>query len=129
VLTILSVAGLIALFVYTWNSITPASGGAIGCVPGDFPRYPHQHLRGYSTFTGTGGRSCKLTLDDDAEASAVTSYYAAELDSGDWVVTNNNTAAGVLTFQRRSNPRVHGTVAISGHGQKSQAVVEVITDR
>jgi hypothetical protein len=127
VLSILGVAGLIALVVFTWNSIPSGAGGANGCVPADFPRFPHQHLRGYSTFTGTGGSSCKLTFDDDAGASVVTSYYAAELNTGDWVVTKNDSANGVLTFQRRTNPRVHGTVAIFGHGQKSRVDVQVIT--
>jgi hypothetical protein len=129
VLSILGVAGLIALVVFTWNSIPSGAGGANGCVPADFPRFPHQHLRGYSTFTGTGGSSCKLTFDDDAEAAAVTDYYAAELDTGDWVLTRSDSANGVLTYRRRSNPKVHGTVAISGHGQRSLVQVEVITDR
>jgi hypothetical protein len=129
VLSILGVAGMIALGVYAWNSIPKGAGGANGCVPADFPRYPHQHLRGYSSFTGTGASTCKLTFDDDAEASTVNGYYAAELETGDWVVTRNDTATGVLTFQRRSNPKVHGTVAIIGHGQRSQVEVDVITDR
>jgi hypothetical protein len=126
-LVVLGVVGLIGLLMVSWTALQQGQNGAFNCLPSDFPKYSNQHLQNVSTFTGTGGSSCTMIFDDDAEASVVTSYYAAELNTGDWVVTKNDSANGVLTFQRRTNPRVHGTVAIFGHGQKSRVDVQVIT--
>jgi hypothetical protein len=44
------------------------------------------------------------------------------------MVTGTDTRNGAISFSRRSNPKVHGTLAIFGHGTRTQVQFEIITN-
>lgn len=103
--------------------------GTLNCYGSDFPAYPNQTVQNVNTFQGTGGSSCHMVVEVNADSATATAYYTANLNSGDWVITGTDQSTGIISFKRRSNPKVHGTVELLGHGSHTQVQIEVVTDR
>jgi hypothetical protein len=90
--------------------------GRASCLPADFPRYQGASTTGLHVFNGTGGSSCDMVFDSADSASQVGDFYTSQLDQGNWHVLSASRADGTITFQRRSDPGVHGRMQILGRG-------------
>lgn len=125
---LLLVLGIVGLIVGGIALTRSVQRGAFDCVPSDFPKYQNQQVKSFSNFQGTDHNTCQISLDIDADSTTVTSFYQSQLNSGDWTVTASDTRNGTVSFSRRSSPKVHGTLAIYGHGTRTQVQYEIITD-
>lgn len=77
------------------------SGGA-RCLGDDFPRYPLAQT--VSEFRQT----CQVDLLSKDSQSQIAAFYRTRLDQGDWRVVS--VKGWAITFSRRSNPAIGGTL-------------------
>jgi hypothetical protein len=101
--------------------------GGFTCLPSDFPRYPGATVSSESTYTGTSGSECRMTVDSNDPVTSVGPYFQSHLNSGDWSVNSVEFSSGTLTFQRRSRPQTTGTLALTERGQGTRIRVVLKT--
>lgn len=128
VVLLLGVAGAVVAGVALVNKI---QSGGLTCLPSDFPKYPNAQVTRVYTYVGSGvapgdSSECQETLSSDDDVATVTSFYSAQLDSGDWSVTAIDRANGQIRFARRSKNQQVGVVQLLGQGQHT--VVEIRFD-
>jgi len=111
----LAVEGLVVVGIYN----TVRQVGKATCLPSDFPTYQGASLAGLHVYTGTDGSSCDMVFNSEDSASQVTDFYTTRLDQGDWQTDAVSQADGTVTFERRGNSGVHGTLRILGRGVHS----------
>jgi hypothetical protein len=84
------------------------SGGAI-CLANDFPRYPLAQ-----TISGGFSQPCQVDMVSKDSQSQIAAFYRTRLDQGDWRVVSVKGSS--ITFSRRSNPAIGGTVDVRPDG-------------
>lgn len=99
--------------------------GAFTCLPSDFPHYPGATVSSESTYTGTNGSECRMTLDSNDSVSSVGPYYQTWLDQGDWSVRSVDYKTGTISFQRRSRAQTSGTVKLTRLGQGARIKIDL----
>jgi hypothetical protein len=104
--------------------------GGLSCLPSDFPSYSGATVVNENTFYGTGvapgdTKSCRMTLDSNADVATVTAFYKEKLGSGDWKVVSFNDSTGQIQFQRASRPLTVGTVDLLGRGSASEIRIDL----
>lgn len=99
--------------------------GRGSCLPSDFPTYQGATTTGLNVYNGTGGARCDMVFDSSDSAGQVTDFYANRLDQGNWRILSISDANGTITFQRRSDPGVHGQLQVLGKGVHSTFEVVV----
>lgn len=109
--------------------VRTAQQGGFNCLPSDFPRYPGATVTRVYTYVGTGvapgdSRECQQGLSSDDDAATVTEFYTSNLNSGDWTITNIDTANGVIRFARKSKPQNVGVVQLLGRGRHTQIEIK-----
>jgi hypothetical protein len=77
----------------------------INCAPGDFPRYPGDHVRTAEQSRFLFDYACRLTIDEPASVSAVAAYYKAALPKAGYEVEGADSEG--LTFLR-TDQSFHG---------------------
>jgi hypothetical protein len=83
------------------------SGGAI-CLGDDFPRYP------LAQTTSENRQPCQVAMVSKDSQSQIVAFYRSRLSEGDWRVVSVKGSS--ITFSRRSNPAVGGTVDVRPDG-------------
>ena len=99
--------------------------GRASCLPSDFPQYQGATITGLNVYNGTGGSRCDMTFDSADSASQVTDFYTKQLDQGNWLILSRSAADGTITFEKRSDPGVHGRLQVLGKGDHSAFEVVV----
>jgi hypothetical protein len=77
--------------------------GLMTCLPDDFPRYPLAMTTSV-LFAGP----CRVDMATTDSPSLVFAFYTSRLAEGDWQVVS--TGDFTVTFSRRSNPAIGGTM-------------------
>jgi hypothetical protein len=77
------------------------SGGAI-CLGDDFPRYP------LAQTTSENRQPCQVDMASKDSQSQIVAFYRTRLSEGDWRVVLVKGSS--ITFSRRSNPAIGGTL-------------------
>ena len=97
------------------------------CPPKDFPVYPNAQKTGLNYVVSPGSSDCTVTLESDATASDVTTFYDTSLGSGPWQLVNKNGPSGEWSFQRRGDSSTVGRIRFLGHGTQTRIEMEVLT--
>jgi hypothetical protein len=83
--------------------------------PTDVPIYPKARLTAAAGFPSSGPTSWGMEWETLDSVAKVQSYYAQNLNKGDWAITftTNDSAKFAATFARKSDKNVNGTLAAS----------------
>jgi hypothetical protein len=122
---VLLILGAVGAGFGVYSLVNRFQHGGFSCLPSDFPIYPGASLVNENTQIGTefspGDNSrCNMTLDSNDSVGTVTTYYEAQLNTGDWTIVSSDSANGVISFQLKSRPQTVGTVTLLGRGQHSE---------
>lgn len=100
--------------------------GVSSCLPSDFPAYPRASLASVVISDSFG--DCTIQYRTRDSAADVQSFYKTNLDQGDWTVTSTDDQAGMIRFDRRSQPATRGYVKVfSFPGTETQFQIQIRT--
>jgi hypothetical protein len=78
------------------------------CLANDFPRYP------LAQTVSEISQPCQVDMVSKDSQTQITAFYRTRLDQGDWRV--GSVKGSSITFSRRSNPAIGGTVDVRPDG-------------
>ena len=127
---VLLIIGTIGVGFGVYTLVTRFQNGAFSCLPADFPNYPRASVISENTTTEAGlpsgdSRRCNMVLDSNDSVAAVTTFYQAQLNNGDWTITSSDSSNDVIHFQRKSRPQTVGTLTVLGRGQYSEVQIQL----
>lgn len=121
------------IFTIVWIAVVAYAGvhvfnalhiGLSSCLPSDFPQYPRATLASVVISDSFGNCTIQYRTRDSAED--VQTFYKTNLDQGDWTVTRTDDQAGMITFERRSQPTTRGYVKVfSFPGAETQFQIQI----
>src|SRR5207237_10061280 len=117
--------GVIGAVAGGWVRVDGSQRGAFACLASDVPHDPGAAVSGESSYTGTHGSECRLTLASNDSVSSVGPYYQTWLDQGDWSVRSVDYKTGTISFQRRSRAQTSGTVKLTRLGQGARIKIDL----
>ena len=89
--------------------------------PKDIPVYPGARLTTQASTTSSGKTSYVMGWETNDSVDKVSKWYQDELGKGDFTIAFNSSTNGSvgIEFQRKSNDKVTGILAIDQHSDKS----------
>ena len=117
------IAGLVGAFLvigalYGLSEITRNAAGIFG-VPSDLPVYPAATLVGVHENVSPGETRVDASWQADAALDAVTTFYSARLDNGQWQIVKKDPVTGIWEF-RHADGKIRGLIELSAHGQETR---------
>jgi hypothetical protein len=124
------VLGAIGAGFGIYSLVNRLQHGGFSCLPSDFPTYPgasvvSENAKIGNEFSPGDSSRCTMVFDSNDNGAAVTTYYEAQLNNGDWTIVSTDSANGVISFQRKSRPQTVGTVTLLGRGQHSEIDIQL----
>jgi hypothetical protein len=105
--------------------VTKFQHGGFSCLPSNFPTYQgasavNENAQIGNEFSPGDNNRCNMAFDSNDDVATVTTFYEAQLNSGDWTIVSTDSVNGVINFQLKSRPETVGTVTLLGRGQHSE---------
>jgi len=126
----LLVLGAVGAGFGVYSLVTRFQHGGFSCLPSDFPTYPgasavNENAQIGNEFSPGDNNRCNMAFDSNDDVATVTTFYQAQLNSGDWTIVSTDSVNGVINFQLKSRPETVGTVTLLGRGQHSEIGIQL----
>jgi hypothetical protein len=127
---VLLVLGAVGAGFGVYSLVTRFQHGGFSCLPSDFPTYPgasavNENAQIGNEFSPGDNNRCNMAFDSNDDVATVTTFYQAQLNSGDWTIVSTDSVNGVINFQLKSRPETVGTVTLLGRGQHSEIGIQL----
>jgi hypothetical protein len=127
---VLLVLGAVGAGFGVYSLVTRFQHGGFSCLPSDFPTYPgasavNENAQIGNEFSPGDNNRCNMAFDSNDDVATVTTFYQAQLNSGDWTIVSTDSVNGVINFQLKSRPETVGTVTLLGRGQHSEIDIQL----
>jgi len=114
-------AGAIYIGVHVFNGFHV---GLSSCLPSDFPNYPRETIASVVVSDSLG--NCTIQYRSRDSAADVQAFFEANLNQGDWTVTNVDEGQRLIRFARQSRPSTFGLVKVFAFpGQQTQFQIQL----
>lgn len=123
VLTVVWIAMVLLVGIRVFSSLHI---GLSSCLPEDFPHYPRASVASVVISDSFG--DCTIQYRTRDSAADVQAFYKTNLAHGDWTVIGVDDQAGMIRFERTSQPTTSGYVKVfSFPGQETQFQIQIQT--